>query len=215
MRISLLVYLLVVLSQLSGQVNLALTNTPVSTDTTYGDLDADLVDEMIILYKFADPVVLEDDPEVLAQATVYRLEQGEWIRWTAAQGDILYAFDEIDFARMSISIERGVLVVNHFKTGHFSHVYTRRFRWQNERFELIGATVANFGRCEFSHTLDYNLSSGRFTYEEYELSCEDVKIDEDYFIIEGRAKRSQAILLSEFKNNTHSVGLDGGDQHYF
>jgi len=174
-----------------------------------------MVHEMIVHYEFDAPVVLEDDPEVLAQVVVYRWDGGQWREWPAARGPILYAYDEIDFAQMSVYEERGALVINHTKTGHFSHIYTRRFRWQNERFELIGATVTEYGRCEYEHKLDYNLSTGNFIFTEQWISCEGNQTKSRTTTRRGRANRSAPLLLSEFENHTHSVEVRGVGAEYF
>lgn len=215
MRIFLLATIFVSVGQLSCQHCLALTNTPVYTDTVYGDLDADMVYEMIVHYEFADPVILEGDPEVLAQVVVYRWEREQWEEWPAARGAILYAFDEVGFAQISVYEERGALVVNHTGTGSFSNVYTRRFRWQNERFELIGVTMTEYERCEYEQTLDYNLSTGNFTFKDVWISCAGNETKLRTTTRQGRAQRYAPLLLSEFENNTHSVEVRGVGAEYF
>lgn len=215
MRITLLATMFVALCQLSGQHVLAENFTPSYTGTVYGDLDLDSINEMVVRYVFAEPVTIDVDPEVLAQAVVYRREGGQWREWPAARGPILYAYDEVGLSRMYVRIERGVFVIEHYKSGYFSLAHTRRFRWQNERFELIGATVSNHGRCEYANVLDYNLSTGRFTYKENETSCDDDQEDQNVFSYAGRSKSPAPLLLTDFDHYTHFLKIPERGEQYF
>lgn len=151
-------------------------------DTIYGDLTADGVPEMLVLVHYTPPV--EDTlngTTTLATATLYRRINGEWDHWPAARGFLMHAYEEAGMERFYPRIERGALVLVHGHTGYTNWETTRRFRYQRNRFELIGYTFSLSERCARQELFDYNLSTGRYTYDEKEWNCDATEDDYDGF----------------------------------
>lgn len=76
-----------------------------------------------------------------------------------------------------VSIKRGVVWIEFgFIRGHMEH----KFRYQNNRFELIGYSYANV-MADHLTTIDFNLSTGR-RIEKYARIDQDLKIISDSII---------------------------------
>jgi len=71
-----------------------------------------------------------------------------------------------------VSIENGTIVVRHFGGSRQKWSYVHRFRWQNDDFQLIGATVESNDPCTQLAVLDYNLSTGSVNYSTTPQNCE-------------------------------------------
>lgn len=74
-----------------------------------------------------------------------------------------------------VSIENGTIVVRHFGGSREKWHYVHRFRWQNNDFQLIGATVEVNDPCTENTQLDYNLSTGMADYATTPQDCETEK----------------------------------------
>ena len=67
----------------------------------------------------------------------------------------------------------GHLHGDHFGGSRWKWNYTHRYRFQNNDWQLIGATI-NYGTpCDYSFTFDYNLSTGNIIYEKDTEFCND------------------------------------------
>lgn len=143
-------------------------------DTIYGDLNADGLPEMLVTVRHPEPVMdTLEEPPPLETATVYRKINNKWKAWPAAEGFLMHAYEEAGMSRFYPRIERGALVLVHGKSGYINWEITHRFRWQNGRFELIGYTRSFFERCAGDEVFDYNLSTGRYTYETKTWECDE------------------------------------------
>lgn len=72
-------------------------------------------------------------------------------------------------------IENGTIVVRHEGGSRQKWTYTHRFRWQKEDFQLIGATVVFGAPCEYFVDFDYNLSTGKATWEKTTEDCDSTE----------------------------------------
>lgn len=72
----------------------------------------------------------------------------------------------------SARVRNGTIVVRHFGGSSEKWHYVHRYRWQNDDFELIGATI-EYGRpCGEMQSLDYNLSTGGADHKRTRTDCE-------------------------------------------
>ncbi len=77
-----------------------------------------------------------------------------------------------------LSIHNGVLwIETGFIRGHMEH----KFRYQNDKFELIGYSFANVTAGQIT-IIDYNLSTGKRIVKEGAISDDDYKVTEDKII---------------------------------
>lgn len=147
-------------------------------DSAFGDLDGVDGDEAVLVYKTPVPAEMG----FASCLAVFRKTNDQWVLWYQTLAPLLgdqnggMMGDPYD----GVSISRRCIVVNHFGGSRQKWHYTHRYRFQNEGWYLIGATV-NFGApCDYMMQLDYNLSTGDAVVTRTTETC-----DED-----GNAKES-------------------------
>lgn len=120
-----------------------------------GDLDKDGIDEKLI--------VLDTglDGEIGTQRTllIYKKKQDKWALWHSSQGPIL---DSAHGGMMgdpfiSVDIQRGAIVIDHFGGSRHKWSYTHRYRFNNKAWYLIGATINYGAPCEGFFNFDFNV----------------------------------------------------------
>lgn len=139
-------------------------------DEAEGDLDKDGIAEKVIVYNTKK----ETDFGTERQIYIYKKNKNNWELWKKSIG----AVQPSEHGGMGsnsfedILIERNCIVIHHFGGLRQKWSYTHRFRYQNDDFYLIGATV-NFGsNCDYWENFDYNLSTGIIKYEKETENCQ-------------------------------------------
>lgn len=136
-----------------------------------GDLDNDGTDEQIVVLNNGIKSDFGEERVIL----IFKADNGAWKMWERATGAVLPSKNGgmMGDPFQSIKIENGAIVINHFGGSRSKWEYTHRFRFQNEQWELIGATNIFGTPCLDQTTFDYNLSSGNVIYKEIELTCQN------------------------------------------
>ena len=140
--------------------------------TIYGDLDKDGENEKVEVIETGE-VGEYGNKRML---NIYKKnENGSWKDWQESTTVILSSeeggmmgdpFDD------GIEIENGTLLVYHSGGSSWKWSYTQRFRFQNNSFELIGATTSYGKFCEEWEDVDYNLSTGKINYTFTKENCD-------------------------------------------
>jgi hypothetical protein len=102
-----------------------------------------------------------------------------------------------------VSIENGTIVVRHFGGSRQKWHYVHRFRWQNNDFQLIGATIDSNDPCTEYTQLDYNLSTGNADYSTTPQDCETGK-EGDTAILSFRQKQPP-LSMNGFTTGEHRL----------
>ncbi len=71
-----------------------------------------------------------------------------------------------------IAIESGILKIHHFGGSSWKWRETHKYRFQNGDFFLIGRTSVYGKPCEYFTKSDFNLSTGRVSYEKQYEECD-------------------------------------------
>ncbi|MGU5846076.1 hypothetical protein [Aeromonas hydrophila] len=143
-----------------------------------GDLDKDGIDEKVI--------VLDTglDGEIGTQRTllIYKKKQDKWALWLSSQGLILDSAHGgmMGDPFMSIEIQRGAIVIEHFGGSRQKWSYTHRYRFNNKAWFLIGATINYGAPCEGFFEFDFNVTTGKATYKTYQDGCSDEDISPNF-----------------------------------
>ncbi len=135
-----------------------------------GDLDKDGIPEKVIVYDTKK----ETDFGTERQIYIYKKDIDKWKLWRESIGAVQPSEHGglMGDSFEGISIERNCIVIYHTGGGRQKWSYTHRFRYQNDDFYLIGATV-NFGSpCDYWENFDFNLSSGMIEYEKETENCQ-------------------------------------------
>ncbi|MEZ6963289.1 MULTISPECIES: hypothetical protein [unclassified Aeromonas] len=143
-----------------------------------GDLDKDGIDEKVI--------VLDTglDGEIGTQRTllIYKKKQDKWALWHSSQGPIL---DSAHGGMMgdpfiSVDIQRGAIVIDHFGGSRHKWSYTHRYRFNNKAWYLIGATINYGAPCEGFFNFDFNVMTGKAIYKTYQDGCIDEEVASNF-----------------------------------
>lgn len=136
-----------------------------------GDLNKDGKDEKVLVLNTGKSKDLGDERII----HVYHNKNGKWKLWHSAKGAVLASEQGGVFGDpfQSVDIERGAIVIKHFGGSRSKWDYTHRFKYQNKKWELIGATIINETPCEEQEKFDYNLTSGNVIYKYVYFECEN------------------------------------------
>ena len=136
-----------------------------------GDLTKDGIDERVVIRNTSEV----GDFGIIREILIYNWEDEHWVLWHTSTGAVLPSEhggmmgDPFE----GVSIERGCIVFKHFGGSRDKWNYTHRFRFQNNNWELIGATIVVGAPCDQWETLDYNLSNGDVVYTIEYGECEN------------------------------------------
>ncbi|WP_010180029.1 hypothetical protein [Aquimarina agarilytica] len=146
-----------------------------------GDLTNDGIPEKINVYD------TQKETDFGTERLIHILKKNDtkWVLWKKSIGPILPSAhggmqgDPFE----GISIERNCIVIHHSGGSHQKWSYTHRYRYQNNEWQLIGATTHFGAACDYFETYDYNLSTGNINYRKEIENCETAhtKIEEQQF----------------------------------
>lgn len=138
----------------------------------YGDLNKDGVEEKVVVYNMTDK---EDEVNgVDREVVIFRKNQQNWTVWhrsTKAVGN------SKDGGMMGdpfedIEIRNGVLLIRQSGGSSWKWAHTDKYRFQNNRFELIGYT-SFYGRpCDYWEELDFNTMTGKIIFKKEYENCD-------------------------------------------
>ena len=131
-----------------------------------GDLDKDGIDEKVVVLNNGIISDFGEERTIL----IFKADNGAWKMWERSTGAIMPSESGGTMGEPfnSIKVERGALVIKHFGGSSSKWELTHRFRYQNDDWELIGATTINSYFTELE-TFDYNLASGNVIYKKEEI----------------------------------------------
>jgi len=178
-----------------------------------GDLNKDGQPELVLVL---DDLQSADDFGISRRIHIYRPENGQWKRWEEFRGGILSSESGgmMGDPFEAITIERGTIVINHFGGSRYKWTYTHRFRYQNGRWELIGATTLYGTPCEYWKTYDYNLSTDTVEVTEVFEDCDTEKETTNKFSFKHVIKPLPD--LHDFEPGATAVAMpDGKEDFYF
>lgn len=177
-----------------------------------GDLNKDGQPELVLV---VDDLQSAGDFGTSRRIQIYRMENGQWQRWDEFRGGILSS----DAGGMmgdpfeAITIERGTIVIEHFGGSRYKWRYTHRFRYQNGRWELIGATTLYGTPCEYWKTYDYNLSTGTVEVTEVLEDCDTEKETTNKFSFKHSIKPLPE--LHGFEPGATAVPMPKGKEDFY
>lgn len=138
-----------------------------------GDLDKDGMEEKVVVYDTGDKddEVNGSDRELI----IYKKGGNAWTLWQRSGTAIGNSRDGgmMGDPFQELEIKNGILVITHAGGSSWKWDRTDKYRFQHDRFELIGFT-ASFGKlCEYWTSFDYNLQTGRVEYKKEYEKCDN------------------------------------------
>ncbi|MBP6117164.1 MAG: hypothetical protein KBC57_08410 [Neisseriaceae bacterium] len=142
-----------------------------------GDLTRDGQAELVLVWDTGE----EGELGTAREVRIYRQEQQQWRLWHKSQGAVLSSQHGgmMGDPFVGIEIKNHTLVIDHFGGSRHKWSYTHRYRWQQDDWYLIGATIGFGAVCDKQSLYDYNLSTGAMKVRITEDDCEDEGAGQD------------------------------------
>ncbi len=140
----------------------------------YGDLTNDKVAERVIVTE------LDQDGEFgkIRLLQIFTKTNNKWVELAHSKSVIIGSegggiSGGDPFISESIKINNGVLEVSHDGGSSWKWFVTHKFRFQKNKFELIGFKNSYGKPCEYFQEVDYNLTTGKIIFEKEFETCEN------------------------------------------
>jgi len=136
-----------------------------------GDLDKDGIAEKVIVYNTHDST----DDGTVRELWIFKKIQNKWQVWTKSRNAILKSREGgmMGDPFAAINIKNGILSISFEGGSSWKWNYTDKYRFQNNRFQLIGYSSYAGKLCEYWQQFDYNLSTGKIVYKKEFENCDD------------------------------------------
>ncbi|MEO0877187.1 MAG: hypothetical protein AAFY48_21530 [Bacteroidota bacterium] len=153
-----------------------------------GDLNKDGLNEQVFV---VEPQTTDQETGAAPARRLqiyHQVAENAWLLWQDIPGGVLPADAGgiLGDPFQEVKVERGALVIDHFGGSRIRWHYTHRFRWQNEQWQLIGATIVYGAPCDYWHTYDYNLSTDKVVGKWETENCDTEETTEESFTFRHR-----------------------------
>ena len=139
--------------------------------TAYGDLDKLPGDEAVAVYETPIP----GDVGFKQVLAIYKKNGNKWMLWHQSAKPILDTEGGGTMGNLfeGIAIANRAIVINHFGGSRQKWSYKHIYRFQNNDWYLIGASVHFGAPCDYFIDFDYNLSTGDVVATYQQEICDD------------------------------------------
>jgi hypothetical protein len=164
-----------------------------------GDLDKDSIAEKVQVFNTTDT----SDMGIVRELRILNYQQKQWKLWKSSRLAIMKSEEGgmMGDPFESISIKKGILIIEHFGGSSWKWSHTDKYRFQNGEFQLIGYTSTYGKPCNYWINNDFNLSTGKYIYKKEPEACEgEESFPEDKFETETFIKKGIKLNL----NNRYS-----------
>lgn len=200
---------------LFSSILFAQKNKLTSIGEAEGDLNKDGIPEKVVVYNTSRQTDFGTEREL----HIFRKQNDKWILWDKAIGVIMSSESGgvMGDPFAEISIQNGAIVINQAGGSRQKWSYIHRFRFQNNKWQLIGVQNTSGAPCEGWDDFDYNLSTGTIVYKNEVEKCND---NGDFISSQKTQKKYSKKLpqlpdLSNFKAGETEVKLSDGKTFYF
>lgn len=181
-----------------------------------GDLDGDKEEELVIVYDTKRDGDLGTEREI----HIFKNKAGKWNLLHKSIGAVISSrgggmmgdpFEDL-------VIENQTIVIRHFGGSREKWYYTHRYRFQNDNWYLIGATLVFSSPCESSSTYDFNLSTSKVNITDEKESCNEngePKGNPKTKTSSAIVKSQKPILMDGISPGSQEVKLSKDKSFYF
>jgi len=160
-------------------------------DYVLGDLDKDLIPELVVVYNTEREKEIDG---IIRELIIYKLKNNKWKEWKKSDQAVLgnQAGGMMGDPFQELKIKKGILIIKHRGGTSWIWDYTDKYRFQDGAFYLIGYTEISGKEGEDWQTVDYNLSTGKIIYEREYIAPEskdklipNFKVEKESFVKKG------------------------------
>ncbi|MEW5676779.1 hypothetical protein ABGT15_10730 [Flavobacterium enshiense] len=172
------------------------------------DVDNDKRNEKIVVTE------LEEQGEYgkIRQLDIYKWQNKKWQKMVTSRTAVLGSegggMMGDPFFDKNLSVKNSIITIEHNGGSSWKWGTTHKYRYQNNRFELIGYSTI-FGKpCEYWGEFDYNLSNGKIHYKKEYETCEEDYGDPVISKTEDETFRKKLKKLPTLENiNTYEIKI--------
>ena len=185
-----------------------------------GDLNKDGNKELVIAYDTG----VEGDFGTEREICVYKKSGDKWNLWHKVSGIILPSQHGgiMGDPFMDIYIKNGCIVVQNSGGSADKWDYVHTYRYQNNNWYLIGATINYYRYPSFFEEYDYNVSTGKINVSIKKIKSEDYwnnLEEEEYEYLEEnytyKVQPAKKILMNGFYPGNNFQQLKNEDSFYY
>lgn len=185
-----------------------------------GDLNKDGIKELVIAYDTG----VEGDFGTEREVYVYKKSGNKWNLWHKVSGIILPSQHGgiMGDPFMDIYIKNGCIVVQNSGGSADKWDYVHTYRYQNNNWYLIGATINYYRYPSFFERYDYNVSTGKINVSIKKIKNEDYwnnSEEEEYEYLEEnytyKVQPVKKILMNGFHPGDNFQQLKNQDSFYY
>jgi len=136
-----------------------------------GDLDKDGIAEKVIVYNTTDTTTYG----IVRELQILKKSGNKWIIWEKSRNAVLKS-EEGGMMRDpfdGVEIKNGLLVLSFSGGSIRKWKYTDKYRYQNNKFELVGHTSTNLSLCAYKTDFYFNLTTGKIKYKKEYETCDN------------------------------------------
>lgn len=172
------------------------------------DLDHDTIEEKLLVTELSE----EGEYGKIRQFDIYKLENQNWKKICTSKTAILGSegggMMGDPFFDKEISVKNGIIIIKHNGGSSWKWDTTHKYRFQNNRFELIGYSTSYGKLCEYWSEFDYNLSNGKIHYKKEYESCDEKSGDQIISKTEEESFRKKLKILPTLETiNTYEITI--------
>lgn len=180
-----------------------------------GDLDKDGIEEKVIVFNTDK----ESEMGIEREIQIFKYNNSKWVLWHTSNGAVLPSKHGGMYGDpfSEITIEKGCIVIGHLGGGRQKWAYTHRYMYQNETWQLIGATI-NFGSpCDYWENLDYNFLTGKIIYKSEIETCNEEQgtVSTKTESMEFIKKLGSLPLMDGFYPGNNEIKFSDSDRSFF
>lgn len=180
-----------------------------------GNLDSSGADEKVVVYN-TDRMV---EMGRLRQMRIYKLNNNSWELWHSSIGAVLPSEHGgvLGDPFQEINIKNGSILVSHLGGGREKWSYRHQYRFQKNKWKLIGARVYYGAPCDTLQNFDYNLSSGNIHYQTLLENCQETGRAGDSILITKTFVRKWETLpdMDGFYPGNNEILIPGSDLVFY
>jgi hypothetical protein len=180
-----------------GQVNQVPANYKLKEEN-YGDLDKDGISEKVVVYDIITPE--NENNGIDREIIIYKKQKESWKIWHRSKNAVKNsteggAFGDPFFE--GIEISKGVLLIYHYGGSNYRWSHTDKYRFQNNRFELIGYTDHSGRPCDEWLGFDFNVTTGKIVVTNEFEKCDDAEKNDIKHVVYKKKNETFTHKLSE------------------
>ncbi len=182
-----------------------------------GDLDGDEIDERAIVFNTDQ----SGENGILREIRIYVNQEGTWSLWHTSVGAVLPSESGGTLGDPFVNIEilHGAITISHYGGSRDRWSFVHEFKYQNDSWQLIAATLVYSSYCDYTETFTYDLTkkSGFHSLQHEECNGNGETISshmevEESLVIDGK---NTAPLMDGFQPGGVKATIKGVEEAYY